>query len=49
LGSGFKFVAFLIFGTTVAETIGKGMIDIKTVISTVILAGFSGAIFLEYH
>jgi PiT family inorganic phosphate transporter len=41
----FNFVAFLIFRTTVAETIGKGMIDIKTVTSTVILAGLSGAIF----
>jgi len=40
----FNFVAFLIFSTTVAETIGKGMIDIKTVNPTVILAGVSGAI-----
>jgi PiT family inorganic phosphate transporter len=38
-------VAFLIFSTTVAETIGKGMIDIKTVTSTVVLAGLTGAIF----
>jgi PiT family inorganic phosphate transporter len=41
----FNFVAFLIFSTTVAVTIGKGMIDIKTVTATVILAGLSGAIF----
>jgi PiT family inorganic phosphate transporter len=41
----FNFVAFLIFGTTVATTIGKGMIDIKTVTTTVILAGLGGAIF----
>lgn len=41
----FNFVAFLIFSTTVAETIGKGMIDIKTVTTTVILAGLGGAIF----
>jgi PiT family inorganic phosphate transporter len=41
----FNFVAFLIFGTTVATTIGKGMIDIKTVTTTVILAGVAGAIF----
>ena len=41
----FNFVAFLIFITTVAETIGKGMIDIKTVTTTVILAGLCGAIF----
>ncbi len=41
----FNFVAFLIFSTTVATTIGKGMIDIKTVTPTVILAGLGGAIF----
>jgi PiT family inorganic phosphate transporter len=40
----FNFVAFLIFSTTVAETIGKGMIDIKIVTPTVILAGLGGAI-----
>jgi PiT family inorganic phosphate transporter len=40
----FNFVAFFIFSTTVAETIGKGMIDIKTVTPTVILAGLGGAI-----
>jgi PiT family inorganic phosphate transporter len=41
----FNFVAFLIFSTTVAETIGKGMIDIKTITPTVIFAGLGGAIF----
>ncbi len=41
----FNFVAFLIFSTTVAETIGHGMIDIHTVTPTVILAGLGGAIF----
>jgi PiT family inorganic phosphate transporter len=41
----FNFVAFLIFGTAVATTIGKGMIDINTVTPTVILAGVCGAIF----
>ena len=41
----FNFVAFLIFSTTVAETIGNGMIDIKTVTTTVVLAGLVGAIF----
>jgi len=41
----FNFVAFLIFSTTVAETIGKGMIDIKAVTATVVLAGLCGAIF----
>jgi PiT family inorganic phosphate transporter len=40
----FNFVAFLIFSTTVAETIGRGMVDIKTVTATVILAGLGGAI-----
>jgi PiT family inorganic phosphate transporter len=40
----FNFIAFLIFGTTVAQTIGKGMIDINTVTPTVILAGIIGAI-----
>ena len=40
----FNFVAFLIFSTTVAETIGKGMVDIKAITSTVILAGLGGAI-----
>jgi PiT family inorganic phosphate transporter len=41
----FNFVAFLIFSTTVAETIGWGMIDIKTVTPTVVFAGLCGAIF----
>ncbi len=40
----FNFVAFLIFSTTVAVTIGKGMVDIKAVTPTVILAGLGGAI-----
>ena len=40
----FNFIAFLIFGTTVASTIGKGMIDINTVTPTVILCGLLGAI-----
>jgi inorganic phosphate transporter, PiT family len=40
----FNFAAFLLFHTTVAETIGKGMVDIKTVTSTVVLAGLGGAI-----
>jgi len=40
----FNFVAFLIFGTAVATTIGKGMIDVNTVTPTVILAGVTGAI-----
>ena len=40
----FNFVAFLIFGTAVAKTIGQGMIDVNTVTPTVILAGICGAI-----
>jgi len=40
----FNFLAFLIFGTTVADTIGTGMIDINTVTPEVILAGLIGAI-----
>jgi PiT family inorganic phosphate transporter len=40
----FNFVAFLIFGTGVAKTIGAGMVDINIVTATVILAGLIGAI-----
>jgi len=40
----FNFVAFLIFGTGVAETIGKGLIDIHVVTPKVIFAGLLGAI-----
>jgi len=40
----FNFVAFLIFGTAVAATIGKGMIDISVVTPMVIFAGLLGAI-----
>jgi PiT family inorganic phosphate transporter len=40
----FNFIAFLVFGTAVATTIGKGMIDVNTVTPTVILAGVVGAI-----
>lgn len=40
----FNFVAFLIFGTSVASTIGKGLIDIKIVTPSLILAGLLGAI-----
>ena len=40
----FNFVAFLIFGTGVAKTIGKGMVHIEIVTATVILAGLIGAI-----
>ncbi|MBU1626401.1 inorganic phosphate transporter [bacterium] len=40
----FNFIAFLIFGTAVAKTIGKGMIDISVVTPVVILSGLIGAI-----
>ncbi|PIS43102.1 MAG: anion permease [Candidatus Kerfeldbacteria bacterium CG08_land_8_20_14_0_20_40_16] len=40
----FNFVAFLIFGTAVAKTIGKGMIDINIVTPKVIFAGLIGTI-----
>ncbi|MDO8686668.1 MAG: inorganic phosphate transporter [Candidatus Berkelbacteria bacterium] len=40
----FNFIAFLIFGTAVAKTIGKGMIDISMVTPLVIFAGLLGAI-----
>ncbi len=40
----FNFIAFLIFGTAVAQTIGKGLIDITVVTPFVIFAGLLGAI-----
>jgi len=40
----FNFIAFFLFGTSVASTIGKGMIDINTVTPTVVFAGLIGAI-----
>jgi len=40
----FNFIAFVIFGTGVAKTIGQGMIDIEIVTATVVLAGLIGAI-----
>lgn len=40
----FNFVAFLVFGTTVAKTVGKGLVDINVVTPTVILCGLLGAI-----
>ena len=40
----FNFVAFIVFRTTVASTIGKGMVDLSIVTPTVILAGLGGAI-----
>jgi PiT family inorganic phosphate transporter len=40
----FNFAAAAVFGTAVAKTVGSGMIDIKVVTSSVILAGLIGAI-----
>jgi inorganic phosphate transporter, PiT family len=40
----FNFVAFIIFGTAVATTIGKGMVDINIVTPMVIFAGLIGTI-----
>jgi PiT family inorganic phosphate transporter len=40
----FNFVAAFTFGTAVAKTIGKGMIDISSVTFAVIFAGLMGAI-----
>jgi inorganic phosphate transporter, PiT family len=40
----FNFIAFFMFGTAVAETIGKGMIDVASVNELVILAALIGAI-----
>jgi PiT family inorganic phosphate transporter len=40
----FNFVAFLIFGTAVAQTIGSGMINLSVVTPFVIFAGLLGAI-----
>jgi len=40
----FNFVAAFLFGTAVASTVGKGMIDIRLVTFGVILAGLCGAI-----
>lgn len=39
-----NFVAAFVFGTAIAKTIGKGMIDLSVVDPTVILTGLSGAI-----
>lgn len=40
----FNFIAFLIFGTDVAKTIGQGLIDISIVNPMVIFTGLLGAI-----
>jgi len=40
----FNFVAAFFFGTAVAKTVGKGMVDLQVVTFSVILAGLLGAI-----
>ncbi|MDR3625773.1 MAG: inorganic phosphate transporter [Ignavibacteriaceae bacterium] len=39
----FNFIAFLIFGTTVASTIGKGIIDIKIIDNNILFAALAAA------
>jgi PiT family inorganic phosphate transporter len=41
----FNFAAVFVFGTGVAKTLGKGMIDVNIVTPDVVLAGLLGAIF----
>ena len=41
----FNFIAFLVFGTHVAQTIGKGIVDADIVNASVIFAALIGAIF----
>jgi inorganic phosphate transporter, PiT family len=40
----FNFLAVFLFGTAVAKTLGKGMIDVSIVDATVVLSGLTGAI-----
>src|ERR1043165_7261950 len=40
----FNFVAYFVFGTAVAKTVGKGFVDIGLVTPPVILCGLLGAI-----
>ena len=39
-----NFVAAFVFGTAIAKTVGKGLIDLSVVDSTVVLGGLLGAI-----
>ena len=39
-----NFVAAFVFGTAIAKTVGKGLIDLNVVDSTVVLGGLTGAI-----
>ena len=45
----FNFVAFLVFGPSVAKTIGKGIIDPGIVDHYVIFGALIGAIVVEHH
>ncbi|MGC1464769.1 MAG: inorganic phosphate transporter [Pseudolabrys sp.] len=40
----FNFIAFLVFGLSVAETIGRGIVDVTVIDSHVIFAALAGAI-----
>jgi PiT family inorganic phosphate transporter len=40
----FNFIAFMVFGLSVANTVGKGIIDVEAVTATVIFAALIGAI-----
>jgi PiT family inorganic phosphate transporter len=40
----FNFIAFMLFGTAVAKTVGKGLIDVNQVTEMVIFAGLIGTI-----
>src|SRR5467141_3139940 len=40
----FNFIAFMVFGLSVANTIGKGIIDVQVVTASVIFAALIGAI-----
>src|SRR5207245_10223857 len=40
----FNFIAVFLFGTAVARTMGKGLVDLAVVDANVILAGLAGAI-----
>src|SRR5438105_15201964 len=40
----FNFIAVFLFGTAVAQTMGKGLVELATVDATVILAALGGAV-----
>src|SRR2546428_9792633 len=43
----FNFLAVFLFGTAVARTMGRGLVDLAVVDANVILAGLAGAIVLD--